>query len=196
MFLILNVMFRVSAQHFSYIIRMIYYIRRFSSQIRQTTIQPNPPPTLIACVLWKVSQVSQQGETQCENSYSPYVLISTLNTFSIPPVLDQAYSKTSSVQCEHILTIYYMFLTEAYHKTAVFTQSPSKLKVGQHDTAELLTRTLECWKGLTMTRFMSVIRSYSSVVWQLLYQCLQSTVVKSCTTITATAHPFSQSQQL
>ncbi len=70
-------MFRVSAQHFSYTAIEWYGICGFSWQIRQITIQPNPPPTLIACVLRKVSQVSQQGETQCENNYCPYVLIST-----------------------------------------------------------------------------------------------------------------------
>ncbi len=81
-------MFRVSAQHFSYTALEWYDICGFSWQRRQITIQPNPPPTLIACVLRKVSQVSQQGETQCENNYCPYVLISTHNTFSIPTVLD------------------------------------------------------------------------------------------------------------
>lgn len=101
---------------------MIKY-HRFSSQIRQTTIQLNPPPTLIACVLRKVSQVSQQGETQCENSYSPYVLISTHNTFSIPTVLDQVFSKSTDVAFKSIYLLLTMLLG------CIPTQSHCKLTV-------------------------------------------------------------------
>lgn len=132
-------MFRVSAQHFSYTALEWYNICGCSSQIRQTTIQPNPPPTLITCVLRKVSQVSQQGETQCENSYCPYVLSFTHNTFSIPTVLDQVFSKSSDVAFKSIYLLFTMLLrripTQSHSK---WTVSLEKLVIGQHDNAELL----------------------------------------------------------